>query len=262
MADIRDDLEASMSDPDPVRRAQIQMLKPLPKRFYTEVTIGPGERGGHAVLLDGRSVKTPLRNALTVPTQPLARILAAEWDAQADVINPVKMPVTRIVNTAIDGITADPRAVFNDIVNFAGTDLLCYRAESPEGLIALQDRLWNPVLDWAAKSLRARFVLAAGIVHRQQPTVAIEAFADALRSYATPLGLASLHTITTLTGSALLALAFAEQALTAEAAWTAAHADEDWQAQQWGQDEDAIHRRKTRWIEMQAACAVMDALRT
>ncbi len=262
MADIRDDLSNALSDPDPVRRAQIQMMKPLPKRFYKTVSVGPAENGnGHTILLDGRAVRTPAKQPLTVPTAAVAALLAAEWDAQKEEINPATMPITRLTNTAIDGISKDIRAVFDDILNFAGTDLLCYRASEPEGLVARQAERWDPVITWAADTLGARFILAEGIVHQTQPRAAINGIAEALRAFATPLGLACLHTITTLTGSALLAIAFAEQRLSVEEAWALAHIDEDWQIEHWGTDDEAFQRRENRWQEMQAATATLDALR-
>jgi chaperone required for assembly of F1-ATPase len=261
MPDIRDDLSAALSDPDPVRRAQIQMHKPLPKRFYTTVSIGPVEDGGHAILLDGRTVRTPAKQALTVPTQAAAALLAAEWDAQKENIDPATMPVTRLANTAIDGVSKDIRAVFDDILSFAGTDLLCYRASEPEGLVIRQSERWDPVVTWAADKLGARFILVEGVVHQVQPRAAINGVAEALRAYATPLGLACLHTITTLTGSALLAIAFAEKQLSGEEVWALAHLDEDWQIEHWGTDDEAFQRRENRWREMQAATATLDALR-
>ncbi|WP_455271901.1 ATP12 family chaperone protein [Rhizobium herbae] len=261
MPDIRDDLSEALSDPDPVRRAQIQMHKPLPKRFYTTVSIGVADDGGHTILLDGRTVRTPAKQHLTVPTRAVAELLAVEWDAQKDNINPATMPVTRLANTAIDGVSKDIRAVFDDILNFAGTDLLCYRAGDPEGLAIRQSERWDPVLTWAAEKLGARFILAEGVVHQVQPRAAINGVAEALRAYATPLGLACLHTITTLTGSALIAIAFAEKQLSAEEAWALAHLDEDWQIEHWGTDDEAFQRRENRWREMRAATATLDALR-
>jgi len=251
--DIFSDLSAPvLSDADPVRRAQIQMKQHLPKRFYKDVTTGETP-DGHAVLLDGRPVKTPGKRPLSVPTKSAAQLLAAEWDAQEKEINPVRMPHTRLVNTAIDGIASEIDAVSGDIVNFAGTDLICYRAASPQSLVALQARLWDPVVYWAADSLGARFILAEGIIHREQPRDAIAAFARALDRHRTALKLACLHTTTTLTGSALLTLAFAEGRMTAEDVWIAAHADEDWNIEQWGGDAEAEARRNARWIEMKAA---------
>ncbi|MCA1402996.1 ATPase [Ensifer sp. IC3342] len=261
MPDIRDELRGALSHEDPVRRAQIQMRKPLAKRFYKEVSIGTAEDGDQTVLLDGRGVHTPAKHPLAVPTRRLAELLAAEWDAQSDVIDPAAMPITRIVNTAIDGVALDHRAVFDDILRFAGSDLLCYRADSPEGLVARQNDLWNPILDWAAQSLGARFILIEGVIHQEQPREAISAYAEGLRAFATPLGLTCLHTLTALTGSALLALAFAMERLTVKEAWAAAHVDEDWQIEHWGTDEEAFQRRENRWQEMQAAATALDALR-
>jgi chaperone required for assembly of F1-ATPase len=158
MRDLLNDLTEGLSHPDPIRRAQIQMKKPLPKRFYTDVSVTEGE-GGFVVTLDGKAVRTPARNPLAAPTRKLAELMAAEWQAQAEVIDPATMPVTKLVNTAIDGVATDTQAVFEDILRFAGTDLLCYRAESPEGLVERQTERWDPVLDWASNALGARFIL-------------------------------------------------------------------------------------------------------
>jgi chaperone required for assembly of F1-ATPase len=261
MPDIRDDLSSAFSDPDPVRRAQIQMLKPLPKRFYKNVSVGRLEDGGFAVLLDERPVRTPAREVLAVPTERLAELLVQEWSAQVEVIDPATMPVTRLVNSALDGVAKDIRGVFDDILNFAGTDMLCYRADEPEGLVGRQQALWDPIITWAADALGARFILAEGVVHQTQPPAAIAAFANALRPYATPLGLSSLHAMTTLTGSAILPMAIAEGRLDVAEAWALAHVDEDWQIEHWGTDEEAFQRRELRWRDMQASAAVLDALR-
>lgn len=186
MPDIRDDLSGALSHDDPVRRAQIQMQKPLPKRFYKQASAAPADDGGYAVLLDGRSVRTPAKRAFTVPTEKLAGLLAAEWDAQTEVIDPSAMPLTRIVNTAIDGVALDDRAVFDDILRFVGSDLLCYRADSPKELVARQNEHWNPIIDWAARTLGARFILVEGVIHQEQPAEAVSAFAEGLRGFATP----------------------------------------------------------------------------
>jgi chaperone required for assembly of F1-ATPase len=260
MRDIFSDLSAPpLSHEDPVRRAQIQMKQPLPKRFYKDVGIGETE-DGFAILLDGRPILTPGKQKLSVPTRAAAELVAGEWQAQVEVINPVAMPMTRLVNTAIDGIASEIDAVFDDIVNFAGTDLVCYRAEAPQSLVDMQAGHWDPILFWAADSIGARLILAQGIIHRPQPQPAIDAFRTALDRHRSAFKLAALHTITTLTGSALLALAFAEHRLTAEAAWQAAHVDEDWNILQWGGDAEAEARRAARWKEMAAAAALFDSL--
>ncbi|KKX33716.1 ATP12 family chaperone protein [Rhizobium sp. LC145] len=260
MRDIFPDPSEVLSHADPTRRAQIQMQKPLPKRFYKDVTVVEGEEG-HAVHLDGRAVKTPAKKPLAVPTAALGELLREEWAAQADVIDPATMPVTRLVNTAIDGVAADPQAVFEDILRFSASDMLCYRAEGPENLVARQSEQWDPIIDWAANERGARFILIEGIMPQEQPKEAIAALAVTLGKYDTPIELASLHTVTTLTGSALLALAFAEGRITAEEAWTLAHLDEDWTNEHWGIDAEAEHRRAKRHEEMQAAVKVFAALK-
>jgi chaperone required for assembly of F1-ATPase len=248
-----------LSHPDPTRRAQIQMHKPLPKRFYTDVAVGSSE-DGFAILLDGRGVKTPAKKALAVPTHALAEILRGEWDAQVEVIDPFRMPVTRLVNTAIDGIANDPQAVLYDIVRYSGSDMLCYRAEGPEQLVARQAQDWDPVLDWAASELGARFILIEGIMPQEQPAQAMAALASTLSQYDSPLELAALHTVTTLTGSALLATAYAQGFITADRAWALAHLEEDWTNEHWGVDIEAQARRNKRHVELQSAVAVFEAL--
>ncbi|WP_377288762.1 ATP12 family chaperone protein [Rhizobium sp. SG2393] len=261
MSDFRDDLNGMLTDADPVRRAQIQMQKPATKRFYKQVTIGKAESGGYAVLLDGRSLKTPAKNTLTVPTEALGALLRDEWDAQGETIEPDTMPVTRLVNTAIDGVSREHRAVFDEILRFAGTDMLCYRADRPEGLVIRQKDSWDPILEWMAVAGGAPFVTVSGIMHAEQPRAAINGYAELLRSYATPLGLTCLHTVTSLTGSAILAIAFAERFRTPDEVWAAAHVDEDWQISQWGEDFEAKVRRERRRIEFDAAVRTLDSLR-
>jgi chaperone required for assembly of F1-ATPase len=260
MRDIFPDPNEALSHPDPTRRAQIQMHKPLPKRFYAEVSVAEVE-DGHTILLDGKPVKTPAKNALVAQTARMAELLRCEWADQVDVIDPRRMPVTRLVNTAIDGVSVEPQAVFEDLLRFSTSDMLCYRAEGPENLVARQIDQWDPILDWASDALGARFVLIEGIMPADQPKEAIAAFGQALRKYQTPIELAALHTITTLTGSALLALAFAQGRISADKAWALAHLDEDWTNEHWGADAEAEHRRKQRLEEMQAASAVFEALR-
>ncbi|KEA06714.1 ATPase [Agrobacterium rhizogenes] len=261
MRDLLNDLSEGLSHPDPIRRAQIQMKKPLPKRFYKDVGIREGE-DGHVIELDGKVVKTPARRSLAVPTEALAKLVAAEWARQVEIIDPTVMPVTRLVNTALDGVATDPQAVFEDILRFSSSDLLCYRADQPERLVERQSERWDPLIDWAANELGARFILAEGVMHQEQPREAIAAFAVTLRKYDTPLELASLHTITTLTGSAILALAFAEGQRPLAEVWSLAHLDEDWTIEQWGHDEEADHRRAQRFEEFQAATDVFSALRS
>lgn len=259
MRDILNDLGEGLSDEDPVRRAQLKSKPAMPKRFYKAAGVAP-EDDGFVVQLDGRPVLTPAKNSLRLPTDKLARLIAAEWDAQREDINPLHMPLTRLANTAIDGVALDPQAVKEDILRFAGSDLLCYRADSPQALVNRQAERWDPVIDWAHLSLGARFVLAEGVVHVEQPREAIAAFGAHLAAFHDPIALASLHSFTSLTGSALLAMAVAKEELGAEDAWATAHVDEDWNLRQWGHDDEAAARRAHRWGEMQAADAALKAL--
>ncbi len=262
MRDLLGDLEAGsyLSDPDPVKRAQNQMRAPVVKRFYDKVTVE--ERAdGYVVLLDGKPVRTPGKAVLTLPTERAAAIVAAEFEAQQEKIDPVTMPATRLVNAAIDGVATDVQAVIEDILRYASSDLLCYRADAPDALVARQSEAWDPVIDWARAHLGARFVIAEGIVHVAQPREAIGAIGIHLARTAEPLRLAALHLMTTLTGSALLALAVEEGELSADAAWTAAHVDETWNAEQWGEDYEAAARSRARSYDFSAAVRVLSTIR-
>ncbi|MFG1344788.1 ATP12 family protein [Xanthobacter autotrophicus DSM 431] len=256
MRDLLEDLDgaADGASDDPVARARAAQRAPLPKRFYKEVSVGEAE-GGFTVLLDGRSVRTPARGLLLAPTRALAEAMAAEWAAQESEINPFRMPLTRLVNVALDRVAAEVQAVADEVVNYAGTDMLFYRAEGPQKLVERQARHWNPVLDWMNEAHDARFFLAEGVVHVAQPAPALEKVRALVP--AAPLALAAVHSMTTLTGSALLALAVKEGLLDADAAWTAAHVDEDFNREQWGEDEAASARRAARRTEMDAAAALL-----
>jgi len=226
-----------------------------PKRFYRAATVGPGETG-FAVLLDGRPLRTPARKPVVVDDALLAKALAEEWEAQTEVIEPGAMPLTRIVNTAIDRVAGEMDAVRADIVAHAGADLICYRADGPASLIEAENALWTPLLDWAREELGARLILAEGIVHVTQDEAALAAIAEAVRPV-DALGLSALHVATTLTGSAILALALARGRLSAAEAWAAAHVDEDWQMSRWGRDDVALERRAARFAELQAAALIL-----
>jgi chaperone required for assembly of F1-ATPase len=247
------------SHEDPVRRAQIQMKRPLPKRFYTEVSLGE-EADGFTILLDGKPVKTPAKNALALPTREAAELVVAEWAAQGEHIDPATMPITKLANTAIDAVANSLDEVFDEIVRFAGSDLLCYRADAPKELVARQAKHWDPVIAWIATAHHARFILAEGVMHQEQPATAIAAFAAALDAYRDPFRISCINVVTTLTGSAILALAFADGAFDLDTVWTLAHVDEDWTSEHWGSDEEAEARREARYGEYAAAAALFAAL--
>lgn len=240
---------------NPTGSAQAVDKPPLPKRFYKNVTVEAGEGGEHRVLLDGRPVRTPARNLIAVATAPLAETVAEEWRAQQEVIDPATMPVTRIVNSALDGVASARQAVTEDIVRFAGSDLLCYRADGPDGLVAWQMEHWDPLVRWAQEEMGVRLVLAEGVMHVTQPQEALDGVAGEVATL-DAVRLAALHVMTTLTGSAVIALAVLRGRIKVEAAWRAAHVDEDWQISQWGEDALAMSRRADRFREMEAAARV------
>ena len=258
MRDILEELASG--EHDPVKSAQEAMRPPLPKRFYKTAAAVLDDTGAARVELDGRTVKTPARSALELPSLAAAQLIADEFEAQSKEVDPARMPVTRLANTAIDGVAKETQAVFEDVLRFAGTDLLCYRAGSPEGLIERQTEHWDPHIDWLRTAIGANFSLAEGVMHVEQPREAIAAFSTALRRHDGCFALTCIHQFTTLTGSAILALAIAEGFCDAQSAWNAAHVDEDWNIEQWGEDADAKARRAARQAEMMAAAALFEAL--
>jgi chaperone required for assembly of F1-ATPase len=245
---------------DPMRAAQANMRSQPVKRFYKTAEVS--EEGGRFVLsLDGRHARTPGRNPLAAQSRALMLEVAEEWNRQRETIEPTAMPLTRLLNSAIDGVAHKMAETRADILGYAGSDLLCYRAEEPDTLVARQAHAFDPVLRWAAETLKARFTVATGVMHVRQPPDALAAIGAVLEAYDDPIALAALSVMTTLTGSALLALAVACGFLSAEAAWRTAHVDEDFQAERWGADMEAMARREARWREFEAAGIVMATAR-
>jgi chaperone required for assembly of F1-ATPase len=239
---------------DPMEAARRSVRPTLRKRFYKDAAVV--QNGDlFAVTLDGKPVRTPARHPLAAPTRALAQAIADEWQAQTDVIDPAHMPLTRLANSIIDGVTDRPHEVRDEIVKYLGSDLLFYRADGPEGLTERQAAVWDPIVRWAADKLGARFIMVEGVVFAAQPEEAIAAAGKAIPAEAWKLGAA--HSVMTLTGSALLALALAENAIDEGDAWKAAHVDEDWQMEQWGRDTLAVERRAHREAEMKAAATVL-----
>ena len=222
-----------------------------PKRFYQHVAI-KDEGNGSALLLDGKTVRTPGKAPFLLPNAALAEAIAEEWRGQGARIDPQTMPLTRLANSVIDGVKGNEGAVLDDILKYAGSDLLCYRAEGPKGLVSLQTKHWDPILAWAKHDLGAPMRLSEGVMHVEQPPTSLDALRQRLAEF-DPWGIAALHVMTGLSGSALLALAVALGRLTPEEAWAAAHVDEDWQIGQWGDDEEAKQRRANRHRDFTAA---------
>jgi len=239
---------------DPIAATRRGARPALRRRFYEQVAVRQ-ETDAHAITLDDHPVRTPARHVLAAPTLALAQAIAAEWQNQHEVIDPLTMPLTRLANAIIDGVADSAVAVAAEIEKYLASDLLFYRAGSPQRLREWQAEHWDPILAWAREALSAQFALAEGVVHVAQPEDALRAARSAIPT--DPWRLGALHVVTTLTGSALIALALLRGRLSAEAAWQAAHVDEDWNMEQWGRDEMALQRRAHRYAEFQAAATVL-----
>jgi chaperone required for assembly of F1-ATPase len=225
------------------------------KRFWREVAVTP-ERG---VTLDGKPVRTPGRLPLVLPTDALADVVADEWRAVADTIDPRAMPMTGLANAAIERVAADPAIFAAGLARYAENDLLCYRAETPAEFVARQAAAWDPPLGWAQTRYDVHFVVATGIVHRPQPPATLARIGEAVAAL-DAFALAALSPITTLTGSIVLALGVVEGALSSDAAWAAAHIDETWQAERWGEDAAAAALLVERRREFDAAVRFLGAV--
>jgi chaperone required for assembly of F1-ATPase len=240
---------------DPSEAVRRSTRPHLRRRFYRNAQVDEDD-GGFAIRLDGRAVRTPARRLLQAPTRALAQALGAEWNAQEELIDPLNMPLTRLANAIIDGVVDAPAAVAAEIERYLGSDLVLYRAGNPQGLVARQAQVWDPLVDWAGETLGARFVLAQGITFVAQPAAALAAAGAAIPR--DPWRLGALNAITTLTGSAVIALAVLAGRIAAAEAWAAAHVDEDWNMDSWGRDALALERRAFHFCEMKAAALVFE----
>ena len=249
---------AGQSPIDPGELVKRATRTPLRKRFYSSVGIGEAD-GGLTVTLDGRPIKTPSGKVVVAPNRAIAEAIAAEWEAQRETIQPLTMPLTRLANSVVEGVVDKVELVADDVAKYLGSDLLFYRAGDPTALVQREAAYWDPVVFWAARTLNAHFMLAEGVVHVRQPDTAIAAARAAFPS--DPWSIAALHVVTTLTGSALLALALARGALDSDQVWAAAHVDEDWNIEKWGVDEEVASRRLARYVDFQAATRIFDAMK-
>lgn len=207
------------------------------KRFWTAATVTPA-KGGFAIALDDRPVRTPAKTLLIAPTAALAQAIAAEWDAQTGLVKPDTMPFTRTANSALDKVAPQFGAVVDNLASYGGTDLLCYRATGPQALIDRQDVHWNPLLDWAAATYQARLKAVPGVMFVAQDTAALARLHAAVAAQS-PFQIAAFHDLVAISGSLILALAVIERRLTADDAFGLSRIDEHWQAELWGTDEDA-----------------------
>lgn len=219
------------------------------KRFWTTTaTVEMPE--GYGIELDGRSVKTPAKAALVLPTAAMAAAVAEEWDAQEGKIDPSTMPVTRGANAAIDKVATQKDEVVTLLAAYGDSDLLCYRAAGPHALIAQQKAAWDPLLDWADQTYGVRLKTGEGVMHVPQDPDG-QARLTAELHQLTPFELAAAHDLISLSGSLVIALAVMRGHLETTASWAASRVDEDWQISQWGEDAEAQMQEK---IKKQAFC--------
>ena len=225
------------------------------KRFWKDAAV-VGVEDGFTVELDGRRVKTPAKRLLTLPTRAMADAVAAEWQAQEKQIDPRTMPVTKTANAAIDKVAVQKAEVVDMLAAYGDSDLLCYRADSPEELVARQAAQWDPMLDWAAETLGVRLEPRQGIMHAPQTP---EALAELHRRTARldAFELAAFHDLVSLTGSLILGFAALEQAFDPEEIWALSRLDENWQAEQWGRDDVAEQEAEIKRQAFLHACAII-----
>ena len=256
MRELFDEI-AGQAEANPMEAARRSARAVQRKRFYASAGIGEAD-GGYTVTLDGKPIKTPSGRTVVVPARALAEMIAAEWNAQGEFLDPLTMPLTRFANSVVQGVTDNVAAVADDVAKYFGSDLLFYRAGHPEGLVAREATHWDPILFWAAETLGAHFMLAEGVMHVGQPDEAIAAARGALP--ADPWQIGALHVVTTLTGSALLALALFHRVIDAGQTWAAAHVDEDWNAEKWGVDEEVAARKASKLVDFNAVAKVLETL--
>jgi chaperone required for assembly of F1-ATPase len=228
------------------------------KRVYREATTRHAG-DGWGIALDGRPMRTPARHELIVPSAALAAAIAAEWDAQQDDIRPATMPLTRLAATAIDRTRTQRDLVIAAAANYAGTDLVCYRADHPPELVARQQAEWQPLLDWAMLRYDASLVVTSGILPQPQSPAALKAFAAAVAAQ-DDFRLIALHAMTAACGSLVIALALLEGRLDAAAAFVVSQLDETFQIEAWGEDAEAAARRQGLAEDIAAAARFVELL--
>src|SRR5712671_734395 len=234
---------AGKSPLDPREAVRRATRTPPRKRFYTSAGVAETD-GGFSITLDGRPIKTPSGRIVVAPVREIAEAIAAEWQAQQE---------------TIEAVADRADAVADDVAKYLGSDLLFYRAGHPEALVANEAAHWDPIVFWAAETLGAHFMLAEGIVHVRQPETAIASARAAFPG--DPWSIAALHVVTTLTGSALLALALTHGVRDADQIWAAAHVDEDWNVEKWGIDDEVAAQRAARLVDFKAAAGILKALK-
>jgi chaperone required for assembly of F1-ATPase len=207
---------------------------------------------GFVIELDGQVIRTPSKALLKVVSQKIAKQIAFEWMAQKEVVDPATMPNTRMTNSVIDKIMVNREAVIEMLAEYAGSDLLCYRATTPQGLINQQNKIWNPILDWSKNSLLAPMLTTSGVIHIEQNIKSIGIYQDKLEAM-NPYQLAGMHDLITISGSFVISMALISNQLNVSEAWYAATVDERWQENQWGIDDEAAEALEKRRLDFEFA---------
>lgn len=226
------------------------------KRFWKKADVGEVD-DGFAILLDGKSVRTPAKAVLKVPTRALAEAIAAEWDAQEGDVDPNSMPITRSANAAIDKVGANRAAVVEMLAEYGDSDLLCYRAEGPQELVLRQSKLWDPMIDWAHETFGVRLNVAEGVMHVPQPKDALSIMASEIEAIDN-FALAGFHDLVGISGSLVLALAVQKGRLSPDEAWALSRVDETWQVEQWGEDDEATAAESVKRDDFLTAARVLE----
>lgn len=229
------------------------------KRFYKTVAVAPAAEGGFNVTLDGRTLKSPAKKTFALPTKTLADAVAEEWSAQGDNVQPSSMLLTQLASTAVDRVGAERDAIVDGTAAYAGTDLLCYRAEEPPSLVERQAKAWQPLLDWATLRFDAPLIVQTGLMPVAQNPQALNAFRAAVEAY-DDWRLSALQTATSACGSLVVALALLEGKLSADEAFDVSQIDETFQIEKWGEDAEATHRRANLRADIVACRRFVDLL--
>jgi chaperone required for assembly of F1-ATPase len=233
------------------------------KRFYEKaeaVAVAEGGQAGFGVAIDGRALRTPAKRPMVLPTAALAEAIAAEWQAQTDEVRPLTMPLMRLASTGIDIVGERRAAVVDEVANYAGTDLVCYRAVEPPELIARQQAVWGPLVDWATLRYDAPLTVTGGVVPVAQPPNTLRAFRTEVEAQPI-LALTALQAATAACGSLVIALALMEGRLDAGEAFAASQVDETFQIEQWGEDAEAARRRLALAADIEASARFRALLR-
>lgn len=221
------------------------------KRFY-KAAAAAAQGAAFQVQLDGRPVKTPARATLALPSLALAEAIAAEWDGQPEEIDPKAMPLMSLACTGLDLIAPRRQAAVDELADYGGTDLLCYRVEDPAELRRRQEAHWGPLLAWAGQALEAPLSVTTEIAVRPQPEDALRALRRAVAAH-DDLALSGLGTAVRVSGSLVAGLALSHGRIDAAEAFEVAELDATYQMELWGEDREALDRRAALKAELEAA---------